>query len=46
MLSYIGVRKWVGNPLVAYDFVPEGVIDGGVGAGVGLLIAFDINKQT
>jgi hypothetical protein len=45
MLSYIGVRKWVGNPLVAYDFVP-GVIDGGGGAGVGLLIAFDINKQT
>jgi len=35
----------VGNPLVAYDFVPEGVIDGG-GAWVGLLIAFDINKQT
>ena len=24
MLSYIGVRKWVGNPLVAYDFVPGG----------------------
>ena len=30
------VRKWVGNPLVAYDFVPEGVIDGG-GAGVGFI---------
>jgi hypothetical protein len=24
MLSYIGVRKWVGNPLVGGDFVPEG----------------------
>jgi hypothetical protein len=35
MLSYIGVRKWVGNPLVAYDFVPEGGVIDGSGAWVG-----------